>query len=878
MATSSKTIFRKDYQEPSYTVKTCHLDFDVHDDHVIVSAQLEVLANPNSTAYKKAGDFHLDGENLELLSLAIDGRSLEDSEYRVEEGGLVLLRCPGNFTLESKVRIDPYNNKSLEGIYLSGDILCSQNEATGFRHITYYPDRPDVMAVFTVKITADEKKFPILLSNGNLVKREELVTGRTRVTWHDPFPKPSYLFAFVAGDLDCLEDEFTSMSGRKIRLEIYTDKGRVSEAFHAMDSLKLAMQWDEENFGREYDLDLYMIVAVDSFNFGAMENKGLNIFNSSLVFASEETATDEVYERIASVVAHEYFHNWTGNRITCRDWFQLTLKEGLTVYRDQLFSETYCGHQVMRIEEVAHLRNYQYPEDAGPNRHPIRPESFVDINNFYTQTVYQKGAAVIRMLASYLGKEAFRRGMDYYFATYDGKAITCDDFVSALEQGAGSDLSAFKGWYSQAGTPQVYVEQRYDSQKHSLIFSIRQEYKQAGEGNPALGFPFPLVVYNQDGQQVAEHNLIVTEQQQELQLEVRNPSTQQKFIPSFLQDHISPLEVHYKYSAEELLLLIKHDKDPFNRYEAMQNYCIYLLTQKWDEASESETLEELCNVYRYLLEEQGIENRYLSLLLGLPSLQVLAEKQIHLAQYPKYSQLAQRRKTAYQHLGSQLHEPLEQRYHSLAQAEYQRDTQAIAKRSLRNTLLFILGASLSNDSHDIAFKQYQEANNMSDSYAALRTLCYFPGQHSRTANTHFENKWKDNFLVISRWFALQVSIPSEEVLEKIPQLARHPSFRPENPNMIRSLYSTLAGNLSVFHHKNGEAYRIVAEEIMRCDAFNSMTAAGLAKAFVSYKYQDPEAQGLIKRQIEGILALEGISSRVNEILSKTLAEVSDIKA
>ena len=587
--------YRKDYRPYPFAIAECRLSFDIFEERVVVESRLQFRQNPKYEGHD--ANCVLDGVGLRVLHLELDGQPLEVEEssnkkgqkdheksgyYRYDGQKLELLGTAGrkSFSFCAKVEIDPYNNKALEGFYRSGEILCTQNEPTGFRHITFYPDRPDVMSQFITEIRADKMRYPRLLSNGNLIKSEDLDGNRHYVCWEDPFAKPCYLYALVAGDLDLLEDHFTTRSGRNIDLRIYTDKGQTEKVRFAMQSLKQAMRWDEERFGREYDLDLFMIVAVDSFNFGAMENKGLNIFNSSLLFATEETATDATYENIAGVVAHEYFHNWTGNRITCRDWFQLTLKEGLTVYRDQLFSEDHFGHEVHRIEQVRGLRNSQYPEDAGPNRHPIRPESFIDINNFYTSTVYQKGAAVIRMMAIYLGEAGFRKGMDCYFERFDGQAVTCDDFVDAL-QTVGPDLTSLRRWYEQAGTPQLYVQSEWDGTSFTL--KLRQENPNATKKTddaqlafPPLGFPLRYSLYSsaEKGKtplKLCEHKTLIEERETIFTLRVDEPIHSAP-VPSLMLDHCSPVQVHYDYSDEELLLLASADEDAFNRYEALQRY------------------------------------------------------------------------------------------------------------------------------------------------------------------------------------------------------------------------------------------------------------------------------------------------------------------
>ncbi len=908
-----QTIYRKDYQPFPFNIEYCHLSFNIFADHVIVLSQIQFAANPQyQQTNLEQQNCILDGVDLEILQIELDGVGLQASQtgvgqtnqtgYCYQENKLELLGTAGkpSFQFAAQVRINPYNNKSLEGMYQSGKILCTQNEATGFRHITFYPDRPDVMARFSTEIEADQKTYPRLLSNGNLLESSMRDGGRHYARWQDPFAKPAYLYALVAGDLDLLSDSFQTCSGRQIKLEIYTDKGKTQQAQHAMESLKQSMLWDEQNFGREYDLDLFMIVAVDSFNFGAMENKGLNIFNSSLVFATDTTATDTTYENIASTIAHEYFHNWTGNRITCRDWFQLTLKEGLTVYRDELFSEDHFGREVCRIQQVRMLRNNQYPEDRGPNRHPIRPESFIDINNFYTQTVYEKGAAVIRMMASYLGAEAFRRGMDCYFEQFDGQAVTCDDFVDALQKGGGKDLSLLRCWYEQAGTPQLYVRSEWDGKE--FLLHLRQENPNAATTTssqkfPPLAFPLPLALYHpSNGEKLLQDSVLIFEQETTLHYKISNNSAKEpkqelpaKPIPSLLLDHISPVECHYQYSNQELLLLIACDQDPFNRYEALQKYLQNILLSPPPNISKvskapnttsnapswlaTEYIEQLRNWLTSIEQSSAeisvkLEPRYLSLLLLLPSLQILSATQSP----PQFQALHQRRESCAYQLAQQLETELLASYQALAQSKYERNQQAVGKRELRNTILHYLCHL--EKYHGLAYEQYQTANNMTDSYAALQALAYWPGQHSQEALENFCQRWQNDFLVLCRWFALQASVPNASTLQNIERLEKHPLFQKDNPNMLRSLYAVLGRNLVVFHspgeNNNYPAYLFLAQRILQVDSFNSMMAAGLAKSFVAYKSLDSQSQTAMHQALETILQTTGISTRLYEIVSKTL--------
>ena len=917
----AQVIYRKDYLPFPFKVERCRLYFEIFSDYVLVNSQIHFVRNPQ---YSTAKEIHengilaenciLDGVGLKIIYLELDGRPLNEHEdYQYQEGKLELFNSMGkaHFDFAAKVQIDPFHNKALEGLYRSGNILCSQNEATGFRHITFYPDRPDVMAHFITEIEADKTQYPYLLSNGNLLESRNIAAGRHYVRWEDPFAKPAYLYALVAGDFDLLQDHFYTHSGRPVTLEIYTDKGKTALALHAMKSLKQAMKWDEQRFGREYDLDLYMIVAVDSFNFGAMENKGLNIFNSSLVFATDATATDATYESIATTIAHEYFHNWTGNRITCRDWFQLTLKEGLTVYRDELFSEDHFGREVCRIQQIRNLRDNQYPEDNGPNRHPIRPDSFIDINNFYTQTVYEKGAAVIRMMASYLGSETFRKGMDCYFARFDGQAVTCDDFVDALQEGSEKDLGLFRGWYEQAGTPQVHVRSEWDGRQfllhiyqenpHAAVSGPIEKIEKTGESPkfPPLAFPLPFALYHPvSGHQLKTEMVLIKERETTLRYEFLEPLAA-KPVPSLLLDHISPVEIHYNYSSEELLLLLCADRDSFNRYEAMQKYLQNLLLtsvpneppnepNRPNEAENQDII--LADPYvqqlaiwlrESVLDNPPISPRYLSELLQIPSVQVLSAKQSP----PQFALLQQRREAYCRELAKRLETEMLSCYQALSQPCYERSKLAVGKRALRNTLLYYLChlnpmeslEHVESQYHELAYRQYQNSDNMTDTFAALKALTYYPGKHSQAVLQNFSQIWQGDFLVLCRWFGLQASAPSRETLQNVLQLEQHPLFQKENPNMLRALYSMLGRNLPVFHdsgiNKGYPAYIFLAERILQIDQFNSMMAAGLAKCFVAYKRLDAPAQKAMGLALNLILQNRtGISDRLYEIISKTLKQ------
>jgi aminopeptidase N len=866
--TTPKTIYLKEYQKPDYLIPVLDLDFSIQQEYTRVKSRLTVRANYTDSDIRA---LVLNGQDMKLISVAIDGEDLESFETNDE----FLTIQPGkkDFILEIETEIEPQNNKALEGLYQSGDIFCTQNEPEGFRKITYFLDRSDVMSVYTTRIEADKEKFPILLSNGNKVADGDLEGGRHFVVWNDPFKKPSYLFALVAGDLALVEDSFTTCSGKEVKLEIFVDHGNEDRSQHALDSLKKAMKWDEDTFGLEYDLDIYMIVAVDAFNMGAMENKGLNIFNTSCALANTKTATDGNFQSIEAIIAHEYFHNWTGNRITCRDWFQLTLKEGLTVFRDQQFSMDMTSRTVKRIEEVNYLRNSQFTEDSGPTAHPIKPESYIEINNFYTPTVYRKGAEVIRMIHTLIGVEGFRKGMDKYFELFDGQAVTTEDFVHAMELGSGFDFTHFKTWYCQAGTPRLDVSSEYDQTKQELILTIKQSCPPTAETATKKPYhmPFKLGLLDTDGNDLplntkakllhgnileltaAEHTFVFTDI-------VNKP------VPSLLRDFCAPVIMNYDYTSAELAFLLANDNDQFNRYEAGQRLAMVELEKLI--AGGSEVSKEALEAFGVLLADDSIDYAFKAEAIVLPSITTLVER-MKVCDYQKAydARDAMRQAIADAHQGT-----IQKLYNETnIDVAYCVDPAEVGRRRLKNICLAYLNSLDSENYFNIALNQFNTASNMTDEIAGFGVLADFDKQAANEAVQKFYDKWSDDTLVMNKWFAVQASSSHPNVLAKIKELESSPAYDSQNPNKIRSLVGAYVGNVQ-YHAANGEGYSFLADKIIEIDAFNPSMSSGLSRCFRQYARMDEGRKGLMKREMERILAGKDVSKDVYEIVTKTLAQ------
>ncbi|MDH4024147.1 MAG: aminopeptidase N [Desulfuromonadales bacterium] len=879
MKSKLQTIYLKDYRPPSYLVETVDLHIELSPAQTKVCTTIQIKANPDCSE-KRAG-LHLYGRQLELLSIKLDGRELTAGEYQVDSEGLTIPVVPERFVLETLVEINPDGNTALEGLYRASEIFCTQCEAQGFRKITFYPDRPDVMARFTTTLVGELETTPVLLANGNLIESGHLDDGRHYARFEDPFPKPSYLFAMVAGKLTAIDDSFVTMSGRKVSLQIFVEERNRYKCEHAMLSLKNAMRWDEEVFGLEYDLDEYKVVAVDDFNMGAMENKGLNVFNSKYVLAKAETATDVDFQGIEGVIGHEYFHNWTGNRVTCRDWFQLSLKEGLTVFRDQEFSADMGSRAVKRIGEVRLLRNFQFPEDAGPMSHPVRPESYIEINNFYTATVYNKGAEVIRMYQTLLGKEGFQRGMKLYFERHDGQAVTTDDFLAAMADATGTDLNQFKRWYSQAGTPVLDIEGRYDDEAKTFCLTVRQSCAETPEQSAKQPFLIPLRVglLGPDGQdlplqldhekkaQVGSRTLELTEAEQTFTFVNLSVAP----VPSLLRDFSAPVKVHYAYDREDLTFLFAYDSDAFNRWEAGQRLATDLLLEMVGDIRAKRAAEvpgDFLAAFRSALQDREADPALLSLALTLPGEVELAEAMgvadpgaIHAA-----------RQTLRKTLALELKEELTAVLGAMQDnGLYSLNSQAIGRRSLKNLCLGYLALLDTPSIQQNCFDRFVDADNMTDRMAALTCLVHNRLPRWEEALAAFYHQFETDPLVVDKWFTLQATSPQSETLTEIETLMAHPDFTMRNPNRVRSLVGAFAqGNPVRFHDLSGAGYVFLADRVIELDILNPQVAARLVSPLSRWRRYDSERQDMMKVQLERIQLQENLSTDVREIVGKSL--------
>ncbi|BCX80455.1 aminopeptidase N [Methylomarinovum caldicuralii] len=869
-----KAIRLEDYRPPVYWVDRVALAFDLDADTTRVQARLEVRRNPASS---DPNDLILNGEDLELQRIRLDGRPLEPARYRLEADRLILPGVPERFTLETEVLIHPAANARLEGLYLSEGMLCTQCEAEGFRRITYFPDRPDVMARYRVTLKADKTRYPVLLANGNLLDEGMLDDGRHFAVWEDPFPKPSYLFALVAGRLEKRTDTFTTMSGREVLLELYVESHDLDKCDHALDSLKRAMAWDERKYGREYDLDRYMIVAVSHFNMGAMENKGLNLFNSQCVLARPETATDDDFERVLAVVGHEYFHNWTGNRITLRDWFQLSLKEGLTVFREQQFCADEASKAVRRIEDVNLLRTRQFPEDEGPLAHPVRPDSYIEINNFYTMTVYEKGAEVVRMLCTLLGWERFRKGMDLYFERHDGQAVTCEDFLKAMEDANGVDLSQFLRWYTQAGTPRLEVACHYDAKARTFQLNINQWCPPTPgqpEKEPFL-IPVTVVLLDPEGREIplqlageaapqgSERVLALSEAHHAFRfVNVERPP-----VLSILRDFSAPVKLMLDRPLDQWHFLWRHDTDPFNRWDAGQTLISQVLLAQIDR--NAAVLDpHLVEGFAPLLQQPLADRAYTALLLQLPEEDYLAE-QMDVIDVDGIHRV---RETARRELAAALRDDWLSCYHAHHRPEEWADTSAaaIGRRRLKNTCLSYLASLDDPASHDLALQQYRTARCMSDQLAALRAIVCDAHPAKTETLADFYDRWRHEPLVIDKWFALQAADPSSGALERVRKLLAHPDFDLKNPNRVRAVLGVFARQNPVhFHARDGSGYQLLADWLLNLDRINPQVAARLAQPLTAWRRYDPQRARRMHQALERLRQAD-ISKDLFEIVTKAL--------
>ena len=869
-----------DYRPPDFHVETVDLEFDLDPAETIVVAKLRL--HRNAGAATRGAPLRLDGDELELLALTLNDRPLVAGDYRIEpDGALIIPDVPDSVALEVRTRIVPERNTALSGLYISGGNFCTQCEPEGFRRITYFPDRPDVMARYTVTMRADKTRFPVLLSNGNPDGSGELADGRHWARWVDPHPKPSYLFALVAGDLIAVEDRFTTASERDVRLAIWVRRGDEDKCAHAMASLKKSMRWDEEVFGLEYDLDVFNIVAVSDFNMGAMENKGLNVFNTRYVLAKPETATDTDYQNIEAVIAHEYFHNWTGNRVTCRDWFQLSLKEGLTVFRDQLFSADQGSPAVCRIGNIRTLRAAQFPEDAGPLAHPVQPDTYLRIDNFYTATVYNKGAEVIRMIHTLLGPEGFRRGMDAYIARNDNRAATIGDFLAAMQEGGGVDLGDFPLWYRQAGTPEITVEESYDPDTRSYELALAQRVPPTPGQPEKLPMPVPIAMgllgpngdelpTRLDGESEARGGTRVLVASQQRQV-FRFADVPAPPVPSLLRNFSAPVKLR-GVPLDRLKFLAVHDTDPVARWDAGQQVAIRMLLDRVEAYRQAGSdmgppLDpDLVAAMRQNLADAGRDPAFAAEALALPSETNLADEMPVIA----VEAIHRARESARAEIAAALAEPLRDAYERFADTgPYRIDSAAIGRRALRNVCLYYLASR--DEGARLAKAQFDAGANMTDVLAALSVLNDIDCPEREEAFDAFYQRWADDPLVIDKWFGLQARSSLPGTIERVRALTAHPAFTRANPNRLRALVGTFSqANPLHFHDRSGDGYAFLAEEVLAIDTANPTTAARLVQPLGQWRRYDAARQGLMRAALDRILATPGLSPNTYEMVAKSL--------
>lgn len=883
-----QTIYLKDYQVPDFLIDKTELHFSLDPKVTVVKSRLNVRRNPASST--NSDQLLLDGKEMTLRSVSVDGRVLEPSEFTVTAESLAVNVTGESFTLETEVEIDPVANTSLEGLYKSRTMYCTQCEAEGFRKITYYLDRPDVLSEFTTTVVGDKSDFPVLLSNGNKVDSGELENGKHFATWHDPFKKPAYLFALVGGNLEFIEDSFVTQSGRDVTLQIFVEPKDLDKCDHAMESLKNSMRWDEEVYGREYDLDIFMIVAVDDFNMGAMENKGLNIFNTSCVLAKPETTTDAGFQRVEAVVAHEYFHNWSGNRVTCRDWFQLSLKEGFTVFRDSQFSADMNSETVKRVEDVSFLRTMQFSEDAGPMSHPVRPASFMEISNFYTLTIYEKGAEVVRMIHTLLGAEVFRKGSDLYFDRHDGEAATIENFVKAMEDASGQSLEQFTRWYSQAGTPRVEAKGEYyeDSQEYHL--TLKQSCPDTPEARAVDKLPFVIPVAmgllgdagnlalhlkGEDANYESSDNTHRVLAFNEVETTYVFDRVQEAPIPVLLRGFSAPIKLNYEYQRHELQAIMSRDSDGFSRWDASQKLAVASLTDvmaeyRGDQNYEVEPL--LIEAYRSVLVDDSLDEAMVALMIQLPSEAYLSElseevdvEAIHFARDFVRNAIAQ-------NLQSELVDVFER---CAETGDFSVKADAIAKRSLKNTALSYLSTLGDERAAALPQQQLNSAENMTDELAGLSALNQSENAQKSgardTALASFYERWKHEALVVNQWLQVQASCQLPGGLGRVKALMAHEAFDIKNPNKVRSLIGVFATSNAInFHAEDGSGYEFLAEQILVLDKLNPSVASRMLSALTKWRKYDAPRQQKMQQQLQRIFAEPGLSKDVYEIVSKSL--------
>lgn len=874
MSEQPQVIYLKDYQVPAWLVEQTELHFALGENETLVSTTLVMKRNPECTQQNPVLELH--GHNsLELKSIELNGEALLN--YQRDNELLLIEHAPDAVELKTVVRIEPQNNTALEGLYKSDGMFCTQCEAEGFRRITFYPDRPDVMSVFRTTVEADKAAYPVLLSNGNPVERGDLDDGRHFVTWEDPFKKPAYLFALVAGDLAHIEDTFTTQSGRDVRLQIFAESKDLNKLQYAMTSLQKSMRWDEEVYGREYDLDIYMIVAVDFFNMGAMENKGLNIFNTSCVLAHPETTTDTGFQRVEAVVAHEYFHNWSGNRVTCRDWFQLSLKEGFTVFRDAEFSADMNSRTVKRVEDAVLLRTAQFAEDAGPMAHPIRPASFIEISNFYTLTVYEKGCEVVRMIHTLLGPELFRKGSDLYFERHDGQAVTTDDFVKAMEDASGRDLTLFRNWYSQAGTPVLDITDSFDPATGTYRLNVSQSCPATPESEHKQPFHIPLAIGLLDGegqdQVLADGQttqvLDLTDYEQTFTFE----GLKEKPTPSLLRGFSAPVKLNYPWTQDQLTLLIANDSDGFNRWDAAQTLATGLIEALIEDLQAGRPLvldASLIDAYRAVLDDVALDPAMVAKTLTLPGEAYLAER----AAVVDVHAIHTVREFVRKRLAVELAEQWRRIYETLkSDKPYSPDASEIARRSLKNLAMQYMMATGSEEALALAEQQFADADNMTDQQAALACVVHSPFQDAaQQVLKQFYQQWRNESLVVNQWLTVQASNPQPGTLALVESLLEHEAFDIRNPNRVRALLGGFCGQNPVnFHAEDGRGYQFLAAQIIRLNELNPQIAARLITPLTRWRKYDVARQLQMKQALQEILDSGELSKDVFEVVSKSLA-------
>lgn len=864
-----QTTYLKDYTVPPYLIDQVELDVDLFETHAIVTSLLTIRRNPDAKVQPEA--LELVGEALELESVMVNDNVLPPTAYSVTDELLRIPALPDHCHLTIRTRSKPQENTTLMGLYKSSGNFCTQCEAEGFRRITYFLDRPDVMARYTTTIRADAKKYPVLLSNGNPVASGNLPEGRHWVRWEDPFKKPSYLFALVAGQLECVEDTYVTQSGRNVKLRIYVESGNQNQCAHAMRAVKKAMKWDEVNYGREYDLDIYMIVAVSDFNMGAMENKGLNIFNTKYILARPETATDEDFIHVDGVIAHEYFHNWTGNRVTCRDWFQLSLKEGLTVFRDQSFTQDNVSKAVGRIQDVNVLRNAQFPEDAGPLAHPVQPDAYIEINNFYTATIYEKGAEVIRMIHTLLGEAGFRKGMDLYFERHDGQAVTIEEFVKAMEDASDVDLKQFRLWYTQAGTPVLDVTDHYDAAKRTYTLTVKQSCPDTpGQTHKKpMHIPFILGLIDAQGKEIVSEHLSIKKPVEEF---IFHDLPAQP-IPSLLRQFSAPVIVKYAYSDAALEHLFKYDQDEFNRWEAGQKYALHQMQRLIKDYREQKPFvlsAAYCDTWRYVLEHCQTDRYLLAEMLILPSEKYIAEQMdvvdvdaIHAVREFMMRELAAHCKMSLLEVYHQNHDT----------KPYEFTLESVGKRSLKQVCLAYLMTLKDNAIIDLAVSQFTTAlnHNMTDTASALRVLVHTDTSARSEALSRFYDTWKQQALVMDKWFAMQAVSKRPTVLAEVKQLMQHEAFDIKNPNKVYALVGSFTkANPVHFHAIDGSGYQFLTDVVLQLNKINPLVAARMVTPLTSWHRFDPKRQELMQAQLHRLLNEKNLSKDVYELVSKSL--------